>query len=342
MDMHFESAKSAVERINAGYNLGNSLDATGKYSGPDITKYELQWGEPFVTHGLIKAVKNAGFNAVRVPVTWKGHFDDEGNIDKAWLGRVGEIVDMVMDEGLYCIINVHHDGGEGSWILSSPEGFERKGRLFGRLWEQIAAYFKDYGERLIFEALNEPINEAREWLANDESSVTGTLLYNQKFVDTVRASGGSNKVRNLIVMPYAGSGTEGRLDTFKMPEDSVSGHLILEVHNYDPQGFCWFKAIGQTLRDTWGSDEDYAQIKRFCGIMQDFMKKNDVPAIVGEYGSQDKHNESERAKHAGEFVRALREIGVKCFWWDCGAFCIMDRKEEKVRFPLIVEAVTKI
>ena len=342
MDPHFESAASAVERITAGYNLGNSLDATGKYDGPDITKYELQWGEPFVTKTFIEALKKAGFDAVRVPVTWKGHFDKDGNIDKAWLGRVGEIVDHVLDLGLYCIINVHHDGGEGSWIKSSPQDFEKNGAVFRYLWQQIAAYFKDYGERLLFEALNEPINEARQWLANDENSVMGTSLYNQAFVDAVRASGSNNSMRNLVVMPYAGSGTEGRLDTFKLPSDPAKDHIILEVHNYDPQGFCWYKAIGQQLRDTWGTTGDLAQIDHFKSLMKAFMDKNNVPAIVGEYGSQDKHNESERAKHAYAFTSAMREIGVKCFWWDCGAFCIMDRKQETVRFPEIVRAVTTV
>ena len=337
----FEYAADAVRNITSGINLGNSFDANGHYTGGDITKYETQWGEPPVSRELITLMKESGFNAVRVPVTYKHHFDENGTIDKAWLARVREVTDHILSLGLYCIINIHHDGGEGSWVLSSTAGFESKGELFGELWVQIAQYFEDCGERLLFEGINEPINEKREWLANDEDSIRGTYLFNQRFIDSVRATGGNNAQRNLIVMPYAGSGTQGRLDTFELPHDTVKGRLIVEVHNYDPQGFCWYKAIGQVLRDTWGTDEDHAQIEYFKGIMQQAMKRLDVPMIVGEYGSQDKKNTQERAKQARAFVSAMREIGVKCFWWECGAFSLIDRHENKVRFGEIVRAITQ-
>ena len=337
----FETAFSAVANSGAGCNIGNAFDAVGHYKGNDISQFETQWGEPPVTRDFIRAIRDAGFGAVRVPVTWKGHFDDSGVIDPDWFDRINEVVDDILGHGMYCIINLHHDGGENSWIHGSRAGYEKSGELFAKLWEQIAAHFRDHGEKLLFEALNEPINEKREWLANDEDSVAGVLAFNQRFVDTVRASGGNNAQRNLIVMPYAGSGTQGRLDTFRMPRDSAAGHLILETHNYDPQGFCWHKAIGQTLRDTWGTDEDYRQTESFSAIMKAFMDKNGVPAIVGEFGSQDKNNEDMRALQAGAFTGAMKKIGVSCFWWECEKFSIFDRKECRVKFPKIVKAITQ-
>ncbi|MBO6140888.1 MAG: glycoside hydrolase family 5 protein [Ruminococcus sp.] len=337
----FETAEQAVRNITAGINTGNSLEANGRYTGEDIKQYELQWGEPPLKEELFEAEKAAGFNAIRLPVTWKHHFNENGKIDAGWLEYVASWVDKILSLGLYCILNIHHDGGEGSWIVSSKKGYEQSGELFGLLWEQIAKRFENCGERLLFEAVNEPINEAREWEANDPDSVEGTMLFNQKFVDTVRAGGGNNPQRNLIVMPYAGSGTKGRLDTFKMPDDTAKGHLILEVHNYDPEGFCWHKAPWTVVRDSWGSKEDYEQIAAFAKRLDEFKTEWGVPAIVGEFGSQDKQNEQARALHAKEFVSAMRSIGVKCFWWECGDFCIFDREKCEVRMPLIATALTE-
>ena len=142
-------------------------------------------------------------------------------------------------------------------------------------------------------------------------------------------------------MPYAGSGVKGRLDTFTMPKDSVKDHMILEIHNYDPEGFCWYKAPWTVVRDDWGTDEDHAQIKALQQKLKETKEKWGVPAIVGEFGSQDKENEAARALHAGAFVSAMREIGVKCFWWECGKFSVMDREKCTVRFELIIKAITQ-
>ena len=336
----FESAGQAVGNIRAGINVGNSLEAHGHYTGNDMTQYELQWGEPPLKIELFEAMAAAGFNAIRLPVTWKHHFDEQGTIDPKWLGYVQQRVDEVLSLGLYCIINLHHDGGEGSWILASKEGFDQKGGIFKRLWEQIAGHFKNYGEKLIFEALNEPINAAREWEANDPDSVEGTRLFNQCFVDTVRASGGNNAQRNLIVMPYAGAYSKGRLDTFTMPDDSAKGHMIFEIHCYDPEGFSWYRAPWTVVRDSWGTPDDYSRIEELKNMLAAFKDKWGVPVVIGEFGSQDKQNEGARALQAGELVRAMGSIGVKCFWWECGAFCVFDRRECEVKFPEIVSALT--
>ena len=337
--LQFEAAISAVANINAGINTGNSLEAHGHYTGDDISGFETQWGEPPLTTELFEAMAAEGFNAVRIPVTWKHHFDEQGIIDPKWLAHVEWAVSEVLSLGLYCIINIHHDGGEGSWIISSTEGFRQKGWLFRKLWEQIAEHFKDYGEKLLFEAVNEPINVERVWTANDPDSIEGTLLFNQCFVDVVRASGGNNAQRNLIVMPYAGAWSAGRLESFIMPKDPAQGHMIFEIHSYDPEGFCWYKAPWTTVRDGWGTADDYAQLNYLTLQLSGFMHKWNVPAIVGEFGSQDKQNEPARAMQAGAFVSAMREIGVKCFWWECGAFCVFNRRECTVKFPEIVKAL---
>ena len=336
----FETAHTAAANMHAGINIGNSFEAHGSYTGDDITQYELQWGEPAVRKELFEAMAAEGFDAIRIPVTWKHHFDEQGIIDKRWLDHVAKAVDDVLSLGLYCIINIHHDGGEGSWIVASKKGFEQSGGLFGKLWEQIAEHFKDYGEKLLFEGVNEPINDARNWTANDPDSVSGVLLYNQLFVDKVRATGGSNAQRNLIVMPYAGAWSYGRLESFKMPDDTAQGHLMIEIHSYDPEGFCWYKAPWTTVRDSWGTPEDYGQLDTLKSALSAFLDKWDVPAIVGEFGSQDKQNEGARALHAMEFIKAMREIGATCFWWECGSYCVFDRKNCTVRFPEIVRALT--
>ena len=342
MNTHtFESAKQAVANIRAGINAGNSLEAHGHYTGDDISQYETQWGEPPLKKELFEAMAASGFNAIRLPVTWKHHFDEQGTIDPAWLARVQRAVDEVLSLGLYCIINVHHDGGEASWVIASKEGYDLKGGLFKRLWAQIAEHFKGYSDKLLFEGLNEPINALRDWGADDPDSMEGVRLFNQCFVDTVRASGGNNSQRNLIVMPYAGAYSKGRLGSFEMPKDTAQGHMIFEVHSYDPEGFSWHKAPWTVVRDGWGTSEDYGQLAYIKSEISSFMEKWNVPAIVGEFGSQDKNNEGARALHAVAFVGAMREIGVKCFWWECGDFCVFDRKKCVVKFPEIVKALTE-
>jgi len=340
-----ESAVSAVKNINAGWNLGNTLDATEHTSDRQlivggIEAYETAWGNPLTTREMLETVRSAGFNAIRLPVTWKYHFDSDYNIDPQWLDRVQTIADWILSLDMYCIINLHHDGGCRSWIRASRDCFERVGKGFARLWEQIADRFAEYGGRIMFEAVNEPLNDDGDWRSMKQEDYDAVMLYNQLFVDTVRSRGGYNPTRNLLVMPYAGAHSNERLGGFAMPKDSTEGHLILEVHNYDPTGFCWHNSE-EPARDFWGNESDMELLYSSMRDIAHHAKRFGVPAVIGEFGVEYKENDSERAKYAWHFAKSAGDLGIKCFWWDCGHFSLIDRESCRISHPDVTDALTR-
>ena len=160
--------------FGAGWNLGNTLDnidnqyitdAQAKAKGYDSAAeyYETLWGNPVTTKEMIHAVKEAGFQTVRVPVTYTDHIDENGEIREEWLERVKEIVDYVLDEDMYCVINVHHDTGNNGKITADPAALEENQKRVRDRWTQIATYFQDYGQKLVFEGLNELLDQNNNW-----------------------------------------------------------------------------------------------------------------------------------------------------------------------------------
>ncbi|MBQ8623953.1 MAG: glycoside hydrolase family 5 protein [Oscillospiraceae bacterium] len=336
-----ETAEEAVANIALGFNFGNTLDTTGDwFDRENIEACETGWGNPLITKEQVAAVKKAGFNAVRLPVTWRDHIDEDGTIDKIWLDRVAEIVDYIMDEDLYCIVNVHHDTGSDGWIRASEKNYNEKGDVYAKIWEQVATRFKDHGEKLLFESINETLDEQGNWGWPDAGDTQGIYLYTQRFVDVVRSCGGYNEVRNLVLNTYAAS-SGGAISDFILPEDTVENHLILEVHNYDPQGFCWQDASWTQMTDEWGSDSDKAAMDSYFEDTARRANELGLPLIIGEFGSWDKGNDSERAEHAGYVVGKANEYGIKCFWWSCGDAQLIDRYTAKPVHEEIIEAMVK-
>lgn len=343
--MEFESAVQAVKNIKAGWNLGNTLDSHGFINGDyAVEKYETLWHSPVITREMIAEVKKAGFSAMRFPVTWNAHTDENGNIKKEWLDRVEEIANYALNEGLYCIINVHHDSGAGAWLCADTDSFDKNSRRFEGIWRNVAERFRDYGEKLMFEGFNEMLDINKSWTeptAEDAYEIHNR--YNQLFVDTVRATGGNNAFRNLSVQTYSAGESQRTLDNFVIPRDSAKEHLIAQVHNYDPQGFCWLKAKDKVLRDNWGDAEDKLEIDRLIERLSAFSKKTGLPVIIGEYGSQHKNNEPDRAAHAGYLVSNAYRAGIKCFWWDTqGEFGLLDRKNCTMLYDSVVKAITSL
>ncbi|MGN0632957.1 MAG: glycoside hydrolase family 5 protein [Oscillospiraceae bacterium] len=340
--MDFETAQSVCRNITAGWNLGNALDSFGRIKGEySVEKYETLWHSPTITKELIAAVSAAGFNAVRLPVTWNDHFDVNGEIRKDWLDRVEQVAKMILDEGMYCILNVHHDSGAAGWLFADEENFRQSAPKFEKIWKTVAERFNNYGEKLLFEGFNEMLDINRSWTEplSDEAYKVANR-YNQLFVDTVRASGGNNEMRNLVVQTYSGGESRRTLDSFELPQDTQENRLIAEVHNYDPQGFCWLKAKDQVMRSEWGSGEDKAQLDDLVKRLSEFSVRLGVPVIIGEYGTEDKGNEPFRAAHARYLTENCAKAGIKCFWWDTsGAFSLFDRKTAAVKFNDIVNAV---
>ena len=173
----FETATDAVKNMGVGWNLGNALEANSQtvtdvtaanYWGQQDLTSESCWGQYVTKPELIKMMKDAGFGAIRVPVTWYNHMDQDGNVDAAWMARVHEVVDYVINQGLYCIINVHHDTGADSngfksWIKADESNYTTNKSRFENLWKQIAEEFKDYDQKLLFEGYNEMLDKISSW-----------------------------------------------------------------------------------------------------------------------------------------------------------------------------------
>ena len=197
-----DTAFEVVEDMGIGWNLGNSLDAMNKNKGYNYNS-ETFWNNPVVTKELIDTVAAQGYGAIRVPVSWYNHIDSNGKIDEKWLARVAEVVNYCLDHDLYVIINVHHDAGMDQsyqWIYADVSTYDEDCKNLINLWSQIAVYFKDFDERLLFEATNEIMNRDSNWdwgVSWDDFRKVHDL--DQEFINTVRETGGKNASRYLVV-----------------------------------------------------------------------------------------------------------------------------------------------
>ncbi len=338
------SASSAAASIRAGWSLGNTLDAVKRSAAPgEIVppmESETAWFNPPCTRELIRAVGQAGFDCVRLPVTWAQHMAPSGEVDPAWMDRVAEVTGWVLDEGLFCVLNVHHDAGARGWLHASRAHWDAVSGRFASLWRQIADRFADRCGRLIFEGFNEMLDAEARWTQPvDPEDHAWLNRFNQLFVDTVRASGGNNPERILSVQTYSGASVPSTLAGFVLPRDTVPDRLLLQVHNYDPEGFCWRRAEGRVLRDTWGTEEDLREIDALMTRLAAFSAEHGCPVMIGEFGTEDKGNPDARLRHAAAFTRAAREKGIPCFWWDCGFFALFDRHTGAVTQPALVRAL---
>lgn len=293
-------------RITVGWNLGNSLDATG--SGMSS---ETSWGNPKTTKELILKVKEAGFDAVRIPTTWYNHLDSDFNISEEWLARVQEVVDYAYDEGMYVILNVHHENWNDPYESTLPDVKKK----IKKLWTQIANRFESYGERLIFEGMNEPRwkNTNYEWNGGNAEGRRVVNAYNEYFVETVRATGGNNRYRALMIPTYAASSSG--LDGFTVPQDKS---LIVSVHAYSPYNFA-MNPSGTTKFDP-NNTSDTQELTWLAGTLYDRFISKGTGVIIGECGTANKNNYSDRVNWAGYFPKLFRSKGIPVFLWDNNAY----------------------
>lgn len=323
-----------VDDIIVGWNLGNSLDSYD--TGTDDT--ETGWGNPKTTQAMFEAVQNAGFNAVRIPVTWGEHMSDDGTIDTDWMARVKEVVDYAYDLGLYVILNVHHD--DYLWLTPTNDSLESDKATLTKIWEQICEEFQDYDHRLLFEGMNEPrvIGSAEEWTGGTTESYEVINELHQAFVDTVRSTGGENENRTLIVTTYAQSIEKNAINGLIVPDDD---HIVVSVHSYAPWDFC-----GDEDDDAdWGTDSDKSELDSNFQYLEETFISQDIPVIIDEFGSVNKSNTSDRISWFSYYISSAKEHGIKCFVWDNGttsgssAFGLLNRNSCTWYYPEIIEAI---
>ncbi len=227
------SSEEFTSLLGMGWNLGNTLDSWhDDLTNEDTSYWETLWGNPVTTKRMIEEVKKAGFKTVRVPVTWRANIDSDNLIMDVWMDRVEEVVNYVLDCGMFCIINVHHDTGDQGKITAELDRRWEMEYNLKRLWQQIGTRFKDYDYRLVFEGFNEILNLNCEnlWLGDAESYEAVNLL-NQAFVDEVRSIKG-NENRFLLCATYGAQGQHQPLSAFEVPHDSAQDRIILRLNPY--------------------------------------------------------------------------------------------------------------
>jgi endoglucanase len=321
------TATEIASRIKLGWNLGNTLEAIGG---------ETAWGNPKTTSQFIQLVKQSGFDAIRLPVSWNQYANQStAKIDSAWLNRVREVVQYSVDAGLYVVVNIHWDEGwlEHNITEAKKAEVNDKQRAF---WQQIATHLRDFDERVMFASANEPNVDNASQMAVLES-------YHQTFVDAVRATGGKNAYRVLVVQ---GPRTDIELTDQLMrqlPVDTLQNRMMAELHFYTPyqftlmsedadwgkQFFYWgrnFHSTTDTSRNaTWGEEDE---VDRLFGIVKQQFVNKGIPVILGEYCAQRRtgqlsgaalelHLASRAYFHRYVTQKAL-ENGILPFYWDAG------------------------
>ncbi|MDR3139497.1 MAG: glycoside hydrolase family 5 protein [Treponema sp.] len=317
------------EGLNIGWNLGNSLDAhRNGVSG------ETVWGNPRIAREIFEGVKNAGYKIARIPVTWMGHIGEapDYHIDPELLKRVAEVIGYAREAGLKAIINLHHDGATESggkdlgWLSinkarQGEEGMREVTAKFERVWVQIAKYFKNYGDYLIFESMNEIHDGNWGWGSEQDQKPQYEIVnqWNQVFVNAVRGTGGNNAGRFLVIPGYSTVPRHTAADYFRLPEDSAAGvnKFIVTVHYYDPYEFSII-----ATRQSWGSDADKLKADQdFTAIAGRFIARGQVPVIIGESGAVwQKGYEAARLEYVDYVYRKAHELGLVPLYWDNGAF----------------------
>lgn len=297
----------------------------GEVTDESIAQIETLWGNPVTTPEMIQTVRDRGFNMIRVQVSWLNHMDEEGNIDELWLERVAEVVDYCMDAGVYCLLNTTGAG----WLTAERDTFEEQSAVYQRLWEQIATRFADYGELLLFESCNEVLTaDGIWWNPPVEAYAVMNDLY-QIFVDTVRASGGFNETRNLVLNPYAATFDYNMNSHFELPTDTVENHLIAQVHCYTPNNFTMNETnLGHAnFVDEWGTDAEKAELDELMKkVKTRFIDELGIPVIIGEFGVVKRISEAERVEYIDFYAKIAEKYGIKLVIFDDGGdFAVFDR-----------------
>ena len=341
------TAVEVVSAIRAGWNLGNTLDATGGSASSTVLQLETLWIKTQTTKANVDALKDAGFNAIRIPVSWAKCADANYIIRADWMARVKEIVDYAVANDMYILLNTHHDEDLFKFMNADVD---KSLIAFRKIWEQIAEAFKNYDEKLIFEGLNEPRTKgsSKEWNGGTAEEHNNLNTYYQVFVDAVRASGGNNKKRILMVNTYAASAEAIAINALKIPNDIIKDKIIVSIHAYTPYNFA---LNTNAAYNTWDKNKtaDTDPIKTPLDRAYNTFVSKGIPVIFGEFGAMNKNNVDARAEWAKYYVDYAHSKGIPCVWWDNGAvsgsgekFGLLDRNTNIFIFPAIVESLTGV
>ncbi len=342
-EMRDITSMELVKDMGIGWNLGDTLDVCQADRDGDgkINEHveegekvdETLWGNPKATKELFTALKEDGIKSVRIPVTWRDHMDAEGNVDREWMDRVHEVVDYAYSQDMYVILNVHHDGGGdpkfGAWIIEGAKNDkENTLKRYKKLWSQITEEFKDYGDKLVFESMNEVGFDG----VAENTAYNLLNEFNQAFVDLVRNSGGNNGSRHLLIAGYWTDIARTCSGSFKMPSDSA-GRCIVSVHYYTPWEFCT-----TNIHNTWGTDAEVKQMEDLYGMMKTNFVDKGIPVIIGEYAASG-NDKASCIFFIEKMVKLCSDYGMAPYYWDNGGQ--LDRNTYEWRTPEYLEAMKR-
>ena len=337
-DMRDMTTMEIVRDMGVGINLGNTMESCGdwiaQYGDGTPKSYETAWGSPEITKEMIQGYANEGFGVIRIPVAWSNMMGDNYTISPAYMARVRQIVDWSLDTGMYVILNIHYDNG---WWENFPKEKDECMKKYTRVWEQITDSFGDYGDKLMFESLNEEGGWDSVWNqwngTEDQKKQSYSLLneINQKFVDIVRSSGKNNGERHLLIAGYKTDVALTCDKLFEMPDDPAD-RLILSVHYYTPWQFCITGDI-----KSWGSDSDRAELEGKMSLLKSNFIDKGIPVIIGEYGFAGNTASRSQIEFSAAVNSACHEMGAACFLWDDGG--IIDRADFKWRNPELMAGI---
>ncbi len=307
-----KTADEIATDMGVAWNLGNALDAISE----DGKVNEQAWNEAVT----IQAVKGQGFNTVRIPVSFLDKINSDGTVDKEYLARIQQVVDYAYSQGMFAVIDMHNDGGEvaNKWLDITKTGaeFDAIKTKFAAVWTDIATYFRDYDQKLVFEGFNELMNGNYN-AAPQQYQLDNVNALAQAFVTAVRSAGGKNNDRVLIVAGY-NTNIDQTVAGFTKPTDTATDRLVLSVHYYDPYDF----ALNQNSGDKdWGTFTEVAAMRTQINKIATFAKSLNMPVFIGEYGPIDKDNTAERAKYCynlNNIAKSNANAKIVTAYWDNG------------------------
>ncbi len=311
-----------VADMGLGINLGNTFEACGDWiDDSDISNYEVAWGSPVVTEELVAGYAKSGFSSVRIPVAWSNLIEDDYTINPDLMKRVKQITDYVVKNDMYAVVNIHWDNG---WFEKFSTEYDECLLKYTTIWTQITENFKNYGDKVIFESLNEEGVYEDIWNRYSGSDDGKAEAYgilnsiNQEFVNLVRNSGGNNAKRHLLIAGYA-TDVELTCDPlFQMPEDKES-RCAVSVHYYTPSTFCILEedASWGRVRYDWGSQIDFNELEKNMELLKTTFVDKGIPVIIGEYGSATKNKNPESVRlFLSSVCREAYKRGMCPMLWD--------------------------
>ena len=320
------SSFDLVAEMGVGWNLGNSFDVE--------SKDKTYWGNPITSKAMIDEVKAMGFSTLRIPITWGPNQVEMSpyTIDPDYLTEIKRVVDFGFQNKMHVIIDVHHDN---SWIKPMASETQKSTDRLSSLWTQVANFFQDYNDSLIFEILNEPRIEGitEEWSGGNSEGRGYINDFHKAAVDAIRATGGNNEKRHIMITTWAASTVPIAMEELTIPNDDEK--IIISLHSYFPWQFAGEAAV------TWGSESDKsALIAELDKIKQNWIIERDRPVILGEWGTIEANPLQSRINYADFYVREAAARGLLTIVWDDGGnFRLFNRNDLSWDFADIATAI---